>query len=299
MLFIRQSKNIFMIFRCLSFVFLSSTLLFLAGCDKTKVEEPLAMVPSLIGKGDIINGLGSKASQSVISNANEWKILVNQFNLDLRYLQEPLLIDTLIDFNKYQVIVVFDSWKWQKGYEIDITDLVENDTAITVSVQYSIPSTNLVIEFPVSPFNVFKIPKTSKRIIFIHQAKPPLIYSQTCSGYLNGNANIGKMDTVIRNKTDWRMLREKMSIGALVDNSTCLPDIDFDNSVVLVSFNNFGCLYPCAFSVSEYITEVRETEKNLVATVQRLDIAVEGGYPQPFCIAIIPRPSKPILFQHR
>lgn len=71
---------------------------------------------------------------------------------------------TTIDFNKYQIIAVFDNIKTTGGYSIDITSVVENRNNIVVTIKRLLTGDNSTVM--TQPFHIVKIPKTTKPIVF-------------------------------------------------------------------------------------------------------------------------------------
>lgn len=71
---------------------------------------------------------------------------------------------TVIDFNSYIVLAVFDEPRSDLGYDIEITDVIENSTSIDVTVQKTYAGYGLAEA--AQPFQIVKIPITTKPIVF-------------------------------------------------------------------------------------------------------------------------------------
>lgn len=71
-----------------------------------------------------------------------------------------------IDFEKYTVIAVFMGERSTGGYSIKITNIVENEKNIVVTINESDPDGDIAADVMTSPFHIVKIMKTNKEIVF-------------------------------------------------------------------------------------------------------------------------------------
>lgn len=67
--------------------------------------------------------------------------------------------ETSIDFTNYTIIAIFLEVKTH-GWEIEITEIIENEAVINVSVEDEEFISSIIIQ----PFYIAKIPKTNKGI---------------------------------------------------------------------------------------------------------------------------------------
>jgi hypothetical protein len=108
---------------------LVSSILFLAfRCEKDSQLEAIEVVT--IGKGDLYgNGVENIAKQkSVITTQVEWSQLIEAINTSNNVSSSFTEID--IDFNRFQIIAVFEEIKYSGGHSIDITKVVETESNI-------------------------------------------------------------------------------------------------------------------------------------------------------------------------
>jgi hypothetical protein len=80
------------------------------------------------------------------------------------YFTENYFTETNIDFNNFMVIVVIDIGYSNVGHSIDITNIVEYETNIVVTLQNL--QTGNEQSVATQPYHIVKIPKTTKPIVF-------------------------------------------------------------------------------------------------------------------------------------
>jgi hypothetical protein len=129
--------------------------------DNNTTTQSTPITFTEIGKGGLFgNGAeGIAQSNMVIDNTTDWQNLMNQMNSVNNVTNE--FSETNINFNAYTVIAIFLEVK-QNGWEVEISNIEENTTNITVS-KTETESDNLVIT---QPFHIVKIPITNKPIEF-------------------------------------------------------------------------------------------------------------------------------------
>tara|TARA_B110000093_G_C12687581_1_gene292737 strand:- start:98 stop:553 length:456 start_codon:yes stop_codon:yes gene_type:complete len=136
---------------------------FITSCDKNNDEKetnnPITFVN--IGKSALYGGgtEGISASNLVITNNNDWQNLITQMNSVNNVSDNFAEID--IDFNEYMLIALILDVKGN-GWEVEISEIIETETEITVSKQET-ESVTLVIT---QPFHIVKIPKNDKSVVF-------------------------------------------------------------------------------------------------------------------------------------
>ena len=137
-------------------------LLVFAGCDNDE-SETTDLAFSVVLQGDHFNGdYDNKKQNLVIKDQTTWSSLISKMNPfpNTNY----YFPDDVIDFEKYQVIAVFDQIRNYGGYSIDITKITENNNSIFVTVAQLKPGgINPVIT---QPYHIVKIPKSNKKVVF-------------------------------------------------------------------------------------------------------------------------------------
>lgn len=124
--------------------------------------------PNLIGKGATEGNESLIKQDIVITNSEHWDSLREKMN-------ETATVDFLtlypdIDFSQFMVIASFEKFDCEypacSSITVDITDVVENETNITVTIQNLLVS---VIPGYSQPFHIVYIPRSTKDIVFEHK----------------------------------------------------------------------------------------------------------------------------------
>jgi len=112
--------------------------------------------------------------------------------------------------------------------------------------------------------------------------------------YGNGQENISKQNTVIKNTSDWDELMDKMNSVNNVTERFSETNIDFSNYIIIAVFDEVK-MYG-GHSID--ITSITEHDENIIVSVENL---LPGGLAavitQPFHIVKIPKTNKPIVFE--
>ena len=118
----------------------------------------------MIAKDNLYGNGAERISQQnvVVSNQTAWTQLMNSMNANNN--QTNNFTTTTIDFNKFQIIAVFDNIKTAGGYSVDITTVVENQNDIVVTIKHL--SNGGITTVMTQPFHIVKIPRTTKPVIF-------------------------------------------------------------------------------------------------------------------------------------
>ena len=137
--------------------------IFMLSCSK---DSPSEIEPDIIeiAKG-ILNGGGTEGitkSNLVIKDINSWKNIMNQMNSFSN--ESDKFTETVIDFNRYQIIAVFDKVYNYGGTTIDIISVTENEYNISVKIDNLIKGGLLPIV--TQPYHIVKILKTNKSVVF-------------------------------------------------------------------------------------------------------------------------------------
>ena len=140
---------------------LSLVFFLILSCSKSDDSfKPQNITPVLIGKG-ILTGNNIYSEQNfVISNFSDWQILLNNFNASDTAITTTFS-NTNIDFNNYQLLVAIDVEN--SSTTIDITNVIENENNISVTVQ------NLQLGLTddiAKPFHIVQIPISTKPVVF-------------------------------------------------------------------------------------------------------------------------------------
>lgn len=139
-----------------------SILFVFASCDNDDSQNG-DLEYSVILQGDRFNGnYDNPKDNLVIKDQQTWTSLIGK----MAFLSDTnsYFPDAIIDFKKYQVIVVIDEVRQYGGYSIDITKITQNNNSIFVTVEQLQPGgINAVIT---QPFHIVKISKTGKKVVF-------------------------------------------------------------------------------------------------------------------------------------
>ena len=134
----------------------------LVSCKKNNNEDKSSNINfELIGKGSLSGSGDEGISQSnlVIKTSADWNNLMSQMNTVNNVTDD--FTETNIDFNNYMLIAVFLEIK-NHGWEVDISDIVENTNNIIVSKTEKQSDATVMSQ----PFVIVKIPKSNKPVIF-------------------------------------------------------------------------------------------------------------------------------------
>jgi len=139
-----------------------SILLVLTSCENDDLPQSDVQF-SLVGKGNSFPTDKSTAQRHlIIKDAKSWNNLMKEMNTSNNL--SKTLRETTIDFSRYQIIAVIDKTQNSGGHSIDIVTLNENRNTIIVKVEklkngdYSTKKSR--------PFDIIKIAKTDKKVIF-------------------------------------------------------------------------------------------------------------------------------------
>lgn len=139
-----------------------SILFVFANCDNADSQNG-DVEYSVILQGDRFNGNYDNLKENlVIKDQQTWTSLIGKMAVfsDTNY----YFPDAIIDFKKYQVIVVIDQVRNYGGYSIDITKITQNNNRIFVTVEQLKPGgINAVVT---QPFQMVKMRKSNKEVVF-------------------------------------------------------------------------------------------------------------------------------------
>ena len=128
---------------------------------------PVVIEPILISKRDITPNV-INPQKTVIDTNEEWNALLNQidnfyqpFGIDFMTLY---FSESIIDFNNYTIITVFDQVYNNGGHSVDIMNITEFEDNIKVTVENL--QTGNTSNVGTQPYHIVKIPKATKPIVF-------------------------------------------------------------------------------------------------------------------------------------
>jgi predicted RNA-binding protein associated with RNAse of E/G family len=135
----------------------------LTSCNKNDIDLN-SVEFKIIGQGNLFgNGDENINKQNkVISDTKSWNELIDKMN-SVNNVSESFT-ETNIDFQNFSIIAVFDEIKANGGYSIDVIKIVENENNIIVTLDYLLKGDDTTIM--TQPYNIVKIPKDNKEIIF-------------------------------------------------------------------------------------------------------------------------------------
>lgn len=146
-------------------IILCFLVLLFIGCNKDELDEyPKLIEPVLIGNGSLY-GNGSEGitqSNRIILNQTDWVNLITQ--LDSYNNVSNNFSNLNPDFSQFIIIAVFDEVRENGGHSIDIVEVMENKTNITIKIEKL--QTGGGSSVITQPFYIVEIPRTEKPIVF-------------------------------------------------------------------------------------------------------------------------------------
>lgn len=128
--------------------------------NEQEMNEPISSIniskSALYGAGTE----GISASNLVITNSTDWQNLITQMNSVNNTSNNFTEID--VDFNEYMLIVIILEVK-NNGWEVEITEIIETTSEITISNQETEFDTSVITQ----PFHIVKIPINNKPVTFL------------------------------------------------------------------------------------------------------------------------------------
>ncbi|GAB5564753.1 MAG: hypothetical protein Wins2KO_18160 [Winogradskyella sp.] len=143
-----------------------SVLLFVLNCKSTSNSNQMKSMNNemLIDKGNLY-GAGAEGitkQNLIISNASDWKTLIQK--LDQVNKVSDSFSETEIDFEKYNVIAIFDKVKNTGGHSIAL-EISKSTEHIIVNVSFNSPQ-DMATTVMTQPYIIVKIEKSELPIIF-------------------------------------------------------------------------------------------------------------------------------------
>lgn len=124
---------------------------------------PQTITPSLIGKGELFVPYNNiNVQQNInITNQSDWNNFINVLGNSGN--PSFILSETVIDFNNFEIIAIFDNVKPTGGNSVDITSIIENVDNISITIQRLQSGDATVVT---QPFHIVKVPISSKPLIY-------------------------------------------------------------------------------------------------------------------------------------
>lgn len=110
------------------------------------------------GQGVISSYITIEQQNTVITNQTDWNQLLELLD------GAAEISETNIDFDAFQVIVSIDDERGHTGHWLEITEIIENENNITVTIlkeEYDSGYAAIV-----RPYHIVKIPKSDKPVVF-------------------------------------------------------------------------------------------------------------------------------------
>jgi UDP-galactopyranose mutase len=139
------------------------TFFLLTSCSNNEEVESSSFTPQNIPFTTIGSGPYSGnavTSNLVIQNNTQWNNLMNQLTPDVT----NQFTETNIDFNNFFLVAIIDGVKPNTGYSVIITNIVENENNIIVSINHNNSGSGFNVL--TQPFHIIKIPIQTKPFVF-------------------------------------------------------------------------------------------------------------------------------------
>ena len=155
-----KMKPIFLIFLLVAFVSCQPDEIALeTGKEITFIKD---LDFSIVAQGNLNGRENIEKSNLIIQDNTSWENLISKMNT-IKDVSDKF-IETDIDFSRYTIIAVFDEVYGNGGHSIDVITVKENDFDVIVKLDRLLKG-NLASVIT-QPFQIIKIPKTEKQIIF-------------------------------------------------------------------------------------------------------------------------------------
>ena len=152
-------KNLVLTLTIISFIMLS--------CNRQQIDSPVYPVnvdADTLSADYLDNGFVQEGGR-VITNNTDWNNLLSEMSNGI--VIQYAFTQTSVDFNRYEVIAVFDSIFHSGGEHLHISSIVENANDISLTVDHLDYSYDYGLVR--QPYIVVKIPASNKPVVFIDQ----------------------------------------------------------------------------------------------------------------------------------
>ena len=119
-----------------------------------------------IAQGVHSNHNGNVSQNFIIRTQEEWENLKTTMLNKLSFREFKIDSESDIDFDKYQIIAVFDKERTNGGWIIKVTFITEHSDRIVVTVKAYYLGWLIAPKVMTQPYHIVKIPVTTKRIDF-------------------------------------------------------------------------------------------------------------------------------------
>ncbi len=145
-------------------ILLTFAFFIIMSCSSTTDDETFisqTITPVLIAKGSLMGSENIAPQNVVFYNRIDW---LNTINLIDQFRLARFTETNNVDFDRYQIIAVFDKVYGNPTNQVNISSIVENSNNFIVTVQIIYqPSIASVMD---QKFHIVKIPKSNKPVIF-------------------------------------------------------------------------------------------------------------------------------------
>ena len=147
----------------MTFIFMVYSTLLSCNNNDDEPFTPVNIEFEVIGSGNLTSMEEITPGNNVINNQNDWNILINNMN-SINSDTTDSFSTTTINFQSHLIIAVFDEVRTNLGRTIGITDIIENQNSINVTVLPVGPGglQNQITQ----PYQIVRIPITNKPIVF-------------------------------------------------------------------------------------------------------------------------------------
>jgi hypothetical protein len=160
-----STKNSLLFFRKIVLIMAAVFLFFSCNNNDDEPFTPINIEFDVIGSGNLL-GAGAEEilpGNYVVNNQSDWNLLLNKMNSFYSSTTSDFTTNN-INFQTHLIIAVFDEIRTNPGRTIGITNIIENQNSINVTVLPVGPggAQNQITQ----PYQIVRIPITNKPIVF-------------------------------------------------------------------------------------------------------------------------------------
>jgi len=221
-----------------------------------------------------------------------------------------------LDFDKQMVVGVFLGNRPSSGYNVKVTQIIDQKDSIEVYATETTPDTDkMSLTVMTAPYHIIKLDKSNKTVkFFVNKGETPVVQPSALPGLpikyeiIESGADScinEQVNFVIDNKEKWQDIFKQHTSCKPVDSrctGRCLPiapDVDFENYIVLALFGGEkinGC--SPKIGIKDVIENEKEVAVNIAIPAQDPNIACFRMVQSPYFFAVIPKVKKPINFYY-
>jgi hypothetical protein len=158
-----RNKNSLCVLKKLTLIFVIYSSFLSCSDDDNEPFTPVNIEFEVIGSGNLTGMEDIAPGNNVINNQNDWNILINNMN-SINSDTTNFFTTNNINFQTHIIIAVFDEIRTNPGRTIAITNIIENQNSINITVLPVGPggAQNVITQ----PYQIVRIPITNKPIVF-------------------------------------------------------------------------------------------------------------------------------------